>query len=129
RDHTRPNTLGPVTLLQLGKVLDELKERAKAGEIAGVGITGKPFILAAGADLSQIQNLKTKEQAKMIAQLGHHVLGKLGDLGVPSFCFINGLALGGGLEIALNSDYRTLDSSTAAVALPEVFLGIIPGWG
>ena len=65
----------------------------------------------------------------MIAQLGHHVLGKLSDLGVPSFAFVNGLALGGGLEIALNADYRTVDASAPAIALPEVFLGIIPGWG
>ena len=64
-----------------------------------------------------------------MAQLGHYALGKLGELGIPSFCFINGLALGGGVEIALNADYRTLDSSAAALALPEVFLGIIPGWG
>ncbi len=57
------------------------------------------------------------------------VLGKLSELGVPSFTFINGLALGGGLEIALNSTYRTVDASAAGIALPEVFLGIIPGWG
>ena len=48
---------------------------------------------------------------------------------MPSFAFVNGLALGGGLEIALNSTYRTVDASAAAIALPEVFLGIIPGWG
>src|SRR5690606_34184299 len=57
------------------------------------------------------------------------VLGKLATLGVPSFVFVNGLALGGGLEIALNADYRTVDASAAGLALPEVFLGIIPGWG
>jgi enoyl-CoA hydratase/carnithine racemase len=54
------------------------------------------------------------------------VLGSLGDLGVPSFAFVNGLALGGGLEIALNSTYRTVDASAAAIALPEVFLGSSP---
>src|SRR5690606_17766879 len=70
-----------------------------------------------------------KDAARHMAQLGHYALGKLGTLGVPSFVFINGLALGGGLEIALNADYRTLDSSGAGIALPEVFLGIIPGWG
>jgi len=64
-----------------------------------------------------------------MVQLGHQTLGLFGELGVPSFCFINGLALGGGLEIALNCDYRTLSSSAAALALPEVFLGLIPGWG
>ncbi|MDJ1115432.1 3-hydroxyacyl-CoA dehydrogenase NAD-binding domain-containing protein [Microbacterium dauci] len=129
RDHTRPNTLGPATLTALGGVLDGLASRAKAGEIHAVGITGKQYILAAGADLSEVGNVGSKENARLIAQLGHHVLGKLSDLGVPSFAFVNGLALGGGLEIALNSTYRTVDASAAAIALPEVFLGIIPGWG
>ncbi|MBK0421288.1 enoyl-CoA hydratase/isomerase family protein [Leucobacter sp. CSA2] len=129
RDHTRPNTLGPRTLDAFGKVLDEQKERAARGEIQGVAVTGKPFIFAAGADLSKVSTLATKENARLMAQLGHFVLGKLGKLGVPSFAFVNGLALGGAMEIALNSDYRTLDSSAAALAFPEVFLGIIPGWG
>lgn len=129
RDHTRPNTLGPATLTELGATLDTLAARAAAGEIAAVGITGKQYILAAGADLSEVSNVGSVENARLIAQLGHHVLGKLSDLGVPSFAFVNGLALGGGLEIALNSTYRTVDASAAAIALPEVFLGIIPGWG
>jgi len=129
RDHTRPNTLGPATLTELGETLSGLKARAGAGEIQAVAITGKQYILAAGADLSDISKVQSKEQAKLIAQLGHKVIGSLSELGVPSFAFVNGLALGGGLEIALNSTYRTVDASAAAVALPEVFLGIIPGWG
>lgn len=129
RDHTRPNTLGPRTLIALGGTLDELARRAAGGEIDAVAITGKQYILAAGADLSDITRVGSKDNARRIAQLGHHVLGKLAELGVPSFAFVNGLALGGGLEIALNSTYRTVDASAAAVALPEVFLGIIPGWG
>ena len=48
---------------------------------------------------------------------------------MPSFVFFNGLALGGGLEIGLHADYRTVDASVPALALPEVFLGLIPGWG
>lgn len=119
RDHTRPNTLGPATLTQLGETLDGLKARAAAGEIQAVGITGKQYILAAGADLSDISKVGSRDNARLIAQLGHKVLGKLGDLGVPSFAFVNGLALGGGLEIALNSSYRTVDASAAAVALPR----------
>lgn len=129
RDHNRPNTLGPKTLIELGERLDELKARASAGEIDAVAVTGKQYILAAGADLSDITLVGSKENARKIAQLGHHVFGKLHELGVPSFAFVNGLALGGGLEVALNSTYRTVDSSAAAIALPEVFLGIIPGWG
>ncbi|WP_184752800.1 3-hydroxyacyl-CoA dehydrogenase NAD-binding domain-containing protein [Microbacterium thalassium] len=129
RDHTRPNTLGPATMAELGETLDALKARAAAGEIDAVGITGKQYILAAGADLSDITKVGSKDNARLVAQLGHKVLGTLGELGVPSFAFVNGLALGGGLEIALNSSYRTVDASAAAIGLPEVFLGIIPGWG
>ncbi|RFA09446.1 3-hydroxyacyl-CoA dehydrogenase [Subtercola boreus] len=129
RDHTRPSTLGPVTLLEYGQTLDALALRAAAGEIHAVGVTGKPFILAAGADLSKVGEVSSRDLAKKMAQLGHHTLSKLGSVGVPSFTFINGLALGGGVEIGLNGDYRTVDSGIAAAALPEVFLGIIPGWG
>jgi len=129
RDHTRPNTLGPVTLLELDGVLETQRARAAAGEIDGVAITGKPFILAAGADLSKVGDIPSIEVATKLAQLGHHVFGKLEDLGVPTFVFINGLALGGGLEIGLNANYRTVDASAPAIALPEVFLGLIPGWG
>jgi len=129
RDHTRPNTLGPLTLFELSDALDTAKQRAAAGEIAGVAITGKPFILAAGADLSKVGELTSRAVAKQMAQLGHATLGKLTELGVPSFVFINGLALGGGLEIALNADYRTIDRGAPAIGLPEVFLGLVPGWG
>ncbi|WP_136709786.1 3-hydroxyacyl-CoA dehydrogenase NAD-binding domain-containing protein [Agromyces sp. H66] len=129
RDHTRPNTLGPVSLLEYATTLDALKDRAAAGEIHAVAVTGKPFILAAGADLSKVAEIPSREVALRMGQLGHYALGKASELGVPSFAFINGLALGGGLEIALNADYRTVDASVPAVALPEVFLGLIPGWG
>jgi 3-hydroxyacyl-CoA dehydrogenase/enoyl-CoA hydratase/carnithine racemase len=129
RDHTRPSTLGPVTMLEFAATLDALKERASKKEIAGVAVTGKPWILAAGADLSKVGDIPSKEFAIKMAQLGHWTFDKLTTLGVPSFVFINGLALGGGTEIALNANYRTIDRSIAGLALPEVFLGIIPGWG
>ena len=129
KDHTRPNTLGPHTLLEFAKTLDELKERAKNKEIDGVAVTGKPYFLAAGADLSKVQEIRDRKVGRLIAELGHYALGKLDELGVPSFVFINGLALGGGLEIALNANYRTINETAPAVALPEVFIGLIPGWG
>jgi 3-hydroxyacyl-CoA dehydrogenase/enoyl-CoA hydratase/carnithine racemase len=129
RDHTRPNTLGAATLIEFAETMDALKERAARGEIHGVAVTGKPYILAAGADLSKVAGIPSHEIGVKLAQLGHYALGKESELGVPSFVFINGLALGGGLEIALNADYRTVDASVPAVGLPEVFLGLIPGWG
>lgn len=129
QDHTRPNTLGPRSLESLNRAIDAQRERAATGEIRAVAVTGKPFIFAAGADLSKVSTLANRENARLIAQYGHFVLGKLGAMGVPSFAFVNGLALGGAMEVALNCDYRTLDSSAAALAFPEVFLGLIPGWG
>lgn len=128
-DYRRPNTLGPRSLAGLGEVLEGLRARARSGEIDAVGITGKRFGFAAGADLSLVDRIPSREVARLMAELGHHVLGMLSDLGVPSFAFVNGLALGGGLEIALNSDYRTIDASCPAVALPETYLGLVPGWG
>ena len=129
KDHTRPSTLGPKTLLEFAAVLDEQKARAAHGQIHGVAVTGKPFIFAAGADLSGVSDIPDYETGKRMAELGHWSLGKLSELGVPSFVFTNGLALGGGVEVGLNADYRTIDSSVPAFALPEVFLGLIPGWG
>ncbi len=128
-DHTRPNTLGPRTLSELNDTLDALTARAAAGEIRAVGVTGKPFIFAAGADLSKVSQLGNRENARLMAQFGHFVLGKFSSLGVPSFAFVNGLALGGAMEIALHCTYRTVDENAAALAFPEVFLGIVPGWG
>ncbi|MCU1470831.1 MAG: 3-hydroxyacyl-CoA dehydrogenase [Glaciihabitans sp.] len=129
RDHTRPNTLGPLSLLELSDTLDAQKARAAKGEIKALAVVGKPYYLAAGADLSKVNEIPSVEIGKQMGRLGHSALGRLSDLGVPSFVFINGLALGGGLEIALNATYRTVDSSAPAIGLPEVFLGLIPGWG
>ncbi|MDO9396695.1 MAG: 3-hydroxyacyl-CoA dehydrogenase NAD-binding domain-containing protein [Herbiconiux sp.] len=129
RDHTRPSTLGPVTLTEYAETLDALAARAAAGEIDAVAVTGKPYILAAGADLSKVGEVSSSAIALQMGQLGHYAFSKMKKVGVPSFAFINGLALGGGVEIALAADYRTVDSSIPALALPEVFLGIIPGWG
>ncbi len=128
-DHRRPTTLGPNSLVEFGTVLEAQRERAGRGEIAGVGVTGKPFFLAAGADLSAVKSLRDKEAGLWMAQLGHDVYSTLNNLGVPSFVFINGVALGGGLEIALNANYRTVSTGAGPLALPEAFLGLVPGWG
>jgi 3-hydroxyacyl-CoA dehydrogenase/enoyl-CoA hydratase/carnithine racemase len=128
-DHTKPNTFGPRSLLSLNEALDQIAPRAAAGEITAVGVTGKPFILAAGADLDGAALADTRDKALAIARLGHAVFRRLGELPVPSFCFMNGVALGGGLEVALHCTYRTISSGAAMIAFPECFLGLVPGWG
>ena len=137
-DHTKPNTFGPQGLLSLSAALDVVAARAAAGEVAAVGVTGKPFILAAGADLDGAAAAiaaagtdpgQARERALGVASLGHAVFRRLGELPVPSFAFINGVALGGGLEVALHCTYRTISSGAGMVAFPECFLGLVPGWG
>ncbi|MGH8838056.1 MAG: 3-hydroxyacyl-CoA dehydrogenase NAD-binding domain-containing protein [Jiangellaceae bacterium] len=125
-DHTKPNTLGPASLLELDRALD-----TAYGEpaVVAVCLTGKPFILAAGADLNGVALVTERGQGVEIARLGHRVFARLGDGPVPTFAFVNGLALGGGLELALNCTYRTVHEAVAGVALPETFLGLVPGWG
>ncbi len=124
-DHTRPTTFGPTGLANIDRALDE----AFAAEPAAIAITGKPFVFAAGADLSGIGAIPDRETARAIGALGHRVFRRLHDSAIPTFAFVNGAALGGGVEIALHCHYRTLASNAAMMALPECFLGILPGWG
>jgi enoyl-CoA hydratase/carnithine racemase len=99
------------------------------GEIVGVGITGKPFIFAVGADLKGVELLKRHEDALAIGKGGHDVLKRLANLAVPSFAYYNGASMGGGVEIGLHCTYRTVSAALPAFSLPEVFLGLVPGWG
>ncbi|WP_457206697.1 3-hydroxyacyl-CoA dehydrogenase NAD-binding domain-containing protein [Nocardioides sp. P5_C9_2] len=124
-DHTKPNTFGPRSLLALNTAIDQA---LVDDTITAIGVTGKPFILAAGADLTSIQG-GGPDAVRTVAELGHAVFRKLGEGGKPSFGFINGLALGGGLEVALHCTYRTVMDSAPALGLPEVMLGLVPGWG
>jgi 3-hydroxyacyl-CoA dehydrogenase/enoyl-CoA hydratase/carnithine racemase len=125
-DHTKPTTFGPKSLANIEAAIDEALGRE---DVVLLAVTGKPFIFAVGADLKVMQAGGTVEQAMSYFGLGHRVFGKLRDAKVPTFAFINGAAMGGGLEIALHCHYRTISSGVPALALPEVFLGLVPGWG
>ena len=103
-DHTRPNTFGPNGLADLNAALDSIATR---DDIAAVGVIGKPFVFAVGADLGGVPLIRTREDARTIAELGHDVFRRLGELGVPSFAYYNGAAMGGGVEIGLHCSYRT----------------------
>jgi 3-hydroxyacyl-CoA dehydrogenase/enoyl-CoA hydratase/carnithine racemase len=126
RGPTRPNTLGARGLDELNRALDGALART---DIAAIAITGKPFTLAAGADLTGFAKIVNREQAFAIARIGHAVFDKLHASPVPTFAFINGLALGGGLELTLHCHYRTVSAAATGIALPEVSLSLLPGWG
>ncbi|MER7544928.1 3-hydroxyacyl-CoA dehydrogenase NAD-binding domain-containing protein [Spirillospora sp. NPDC127506] len=125
-DHTKPNTFGPNGLAELDAAIDTIAGR---DDIAAVGVTGKPFIFAVGADLKGVPLITNRDDARAIGKLGHDVFRRLGELDVPSFAYYNGAAMGGGVEIGLHCTYRTISSGVPAFALPETFLGLVPGWG
>jgi 3-hydroxyacyl-CoA dehydrogenase/enoyl-CoA hydratase/carnithine racemase len=126
-DHTRPSTFGPAGLRSLSVAVDEIE--AHSPKVTAVAITGKPFVFAVGADISGIRLIEDRAQALEIARGGHQIFRRIKNLQLPTFAFINGAVLGGGLELALHCDYRTLSRSAGAISFPECFLGLVPGWG
>ena len=125
-DHTKPTLFGPSGLQALDAAMDEVESMQ---DIQAIAVTGKPFIFAAGADLTLVPQLRTAEQAEFVAWYGHAVFRRFHDSAVPTFALVNGVAMGGGLELPLQCHYRVLSTGIAAMSLPECFLGLLPGWG
>jgi 3-hydroxyacyl-CoA dehydrogenase/enoyl-CoA hydratase/carnithine racemase len=123
-DWQRPNTFGEEALRSLEEVLGRLR----TPDWRGMLLTGKPFVFAVGADIDEFGEI-TPERARLGGEAGHELFGRIRDLPFSTLAAINGAALGGGVEIALHCDYRTIASSVRHFACPEVFLGLIPGWG
>ena len=123
-DWQKPNTFGEAALRSLEGVLGQLE----TSDWRGLLLTGKPFVFAVGADIDEFGEI-TPERARLGGEAGHELFGRLRNLPFSTLAAINGAALGGGVEIALHCDYRTVSSSVRHFACPEVFLGLIPGWG
>jgi 3-hydroxyacyl-CoA dehydrogenase/enoyl-CoA hydratase/carnithine racemase len=123
-DWRKPNTFGELALRSLEEVLDRLESEPWAGMV----LTGKPFVFAVGADLDEFGGI-TSDRAREGGRAGHELFGRIRALPYPTLAAINGAALGGGVEIALHCDYRTVSSSVRHFGCPEVFLGLVPGWG
>jgi 3-hydroxyacyl-CoA dehydrogenase/enoyl-CoA hydratase/carnithine racemase len=123
-DWRKPTTFGEEALRSLEEILGRLRAR----DWRGLLLTGKPFVFAAGADLDEFAGI-TAEQAREGSRVGHELFGRLRELPFLTLAAVNGAALGGGVELALHCDYRTISSSVRHFACPEVFLGLVPGWG
>jgi len=123
-DWQKPNTFGEAALHSLEEALD----RIEAEDWAGLVLTGKPFVFAVGADIGEFGAI-TPARARLGGEAGHELFGRIRSLPFPTLAAINGAAVGGGVEIALHCDFRTVSSSVRHFACPEVFLGLIPGWG
>jgi 3-hydroxyacyl-CoA dehydrogenase/enoyl-CoA hydratase/carnithine racemase len=123
-DWRKPNTFGEEALRSLDATLARLRTR----DWRGLVLTGKPFVFAAGADIDEFAGISPARACEG-SRAGHELFGRLRDLPLLTLAAVNGAALGGGVEIALHCDYRTISSSVRHFACPEVFLGLIPGWG
>jgi 3-hydroxyacyl-CoA dehydrogenase/enoyl-CoA hydratase/carnithine racemase len=124
-DWQKPNVFGRAALESLHELLPRLRTR----DWQGLVLTGKPFVFAAGADLTEFPQVTGPELARLGGKAGHDGFGAIRALPYRTLAAVNGAAVGGGLEIALHCDFRTIARSVRHVGFPEVFLGIIPGWG
>ncbi len=124
-DHTKPNFFGEEALASLNTAMDEIEAQ---DDLKGLMLTGKHFIFAVGADTKAFVGI-SEADARRAGEEGHRAFLRLKDLPFPTLAAINGACMGGGLEIALHCDYRTVSTGAAAISFPEVFLSIFPAWG
>ncbi len=125
-DHTPINTLNAQTLIELEEALDEFTANPiyKVAIISG----GDKVIFASGADISEAVELFASGKINDFILRGPEVFRKISDCSKPVLAAINGLALGGGMELAMACHMRVM-GDLAKLAQPEINLGIIPGWG
>ena len=124
-DHTKPTTFGRSAFESAVGLIDALEDEPWAAMV----VTGKPYVFAVGADVDEFAHIASREQAIEGTRAGHELFSRIRDLPFPTVAAINGACLGGGLELALHCDARTLATNVRHIGFPEVALSIIPGWG
>jgi 3-hydroxyacyl-CoA dehydrogenase/enoyl-CoA hydratase/3-hydroxybutyryl-CoA epimerase len=122
------NVFGRAAFAELEQVLDELGARRDIGCL--VLLSGKEGSFIAGADVEEIERVTDPVEAEAGSRIGHRLFGAWAALPFPTVAAVRGVTLGGGTEIALASSYRVAsDRADTRIGLPEVRLGIVPGWG
>lgn len=129
RQQTSVNTLNDEVLVELNEILDKIL----LGKLDAQGLiidSAKPSGFIAGADIEQFKQIQDVNYAFELIRRGQRIFTKLEQLTIPTVAAIHGFCLGGGLELALACDYRiATDDRSTRMGLPEVKLGIHPGWG
>jgi 3-hydroxyacyl-CoA dehydrogenase/enoyl-CoA hydratase/carnithine racemase len=124
-DAERPNVFGREALESLAALLPELED----GDFVALVITGKPGSFSAGADVDAFPRIASMDEAIEASRAGHDLFGRIRALPYPTVAAINGMCLGGGVELALHCDYRVIAADVRHFASPECLLGFVPGWG
>lgn len=123
----RPKAMNALNMAVLDELSMLVEKVQRENKIRALIITGEGKAFVAGADVSEIKELP-KDEGRRIANKGSTIFRKIEMLEIPVIAAVNGFALGGGLELALSCDIR-IASVKAQFGLPEVGLGIIPGYG
>jgi len=122
------NVLTHAVMAELGQILDWLDQQ---DTIAGIGmLSGKPGGFVYGANIAEFELLTTADDVLQHMQMVHGLFNRIDSFGAPTIVGIDGIAVGGGLEIALTFDrLLTTASNKTKLGFPEVNLGILPGYG
>jgi enoyl-CoA hydratase/carnithine racemase len=125
-DHAPVNALNQQVLDELGATLDEIvaDSNVKVGIITGAG----QLAFVAGADINEFTSVNGDAEARAMTLKGHATFNKIENSPKPIIAAINGVALGGGLELAMACHMRIV-GDRVRLGQPEISLGIIPGWG
>lgn len=125
----KPATLARESLHGFLDMLSDAARLAESGEVGALVLTGTGRTFCAGADLGVVATVDDWDEGRSLGELGHRVIAAIADFPVPTVAYLNGTALGGGLEIALACTARAAHPGVRALGLPETYLGLIPGWG
>ena len=121
------NALSAEVMAEFAQLLDQLEHEPPKGLIIR---SGKPAGFIAGADIDEFSQLDTPEKGRALVARGWHLFNRLAAVSYPTLALVRGHCLGGGLELALACRYLlVVDEPGTKLGLPEVMLGIFPGWG
>lgn len=120
------NAISSETLKELANAVNHCKENNSVGAVVLTGAGDKAFVV--GADITEITKMRSVRDVMFFDELAHDVLRSIELMEKPVIAAINGLAMGGGTEIAAACDMR-FASENAMLGMPEINLGVIPGWG
>ena len=125
------NVLSPPLMQELDALLSQLESRIANGQILALVIrSGKEGAFIAGADVEAIAALSSAAEARAASAEGQRIFRRIDRLRVPTIAAIDGACMGGGTELILHCDYRVVsDRDSTTLGLPEVRLGILPGFG
>lgn len=128
KQYASVNTIDKEVMEEFSLVIDDVSQQRQVKGLVIASRKKTGFI--AGADIAQFTQFNSIQEAEQLLKLGQYILSKVESMSIPTVALIDGFCLGGGLELALACRYRIAEeSSKTRIGLPEVKLGIHPGWG